>query len=144
MALEVVDAQAGIEAITLLPGQESLLAPDLVAIDVQVRLEQFVEVSGPRRWVGAWGRPVPGEDIGSFGVLRSYNQAPPRDWHHGHDIAAPEEAPIVAPAAGVVAFADELPVHGLGVILDHGAGVYSGYWHMSALAVEAGVAVGAG
>ena len=46
--------------------------------------------------------------------------------------------PIVAPAAGRAVFVGELPVHGVGVILDHGAGVYSGYWHMSQTTLESG------
>ena len=76
--------------------------------------------------------------------MRSYNNAPPSDWHHGHDIEAAVGAPIRAPTAGVVVFAGELPVHGWGVILDHGAGVYSGYWHMSVIGVVAGAEVEAG
>ena len=79
-----------------------------------------------------------GEQSGEFGVLRSYNGGPANDWHHGHDISADAGAPIVAPARGRVVFATELPVHGLGVILDHGAGVYSGYWHMSQIDARVG------
>ena len=136
--LEVVDASAEIEYITLDPGTASLLAPDLVAIDVDVRFRQFALVTGPRRWVGPWQAPVLAESNGGFGVLRSYNDAPPSDWHHGHDFAALRGDSISAAAAGVVVFAGELPVHGLGVIVDHGAGVFSGYWHMSTVAVVAG------
>ena len=142
--LTVVDAGAAVEEITLDPATAGLLAPELVAIDVDVRFRQHRAVSGPRRWRGAWRWPVVGESSSDFGVLRSYNGAPPRDWHHGHDITAEEGAVIVAAAAGVVVFADALPVHGRGVIVDHGAGVYSGYWHMAALAVEAGQEVAGG
>ena len=35
-------------------------------------------------------------------------------------------------------------MHGLGVILDHGAGVFSGYWHMSAIAVDLDAVLAAG
>ena len=142
--LTVVDAGAVVEEITLDPETAGLLAPELVAIDVDVRFRQHRAVSGPRRWRGAWRWPVVGESSSDFGVLRSYNGAPPRDWHHGHDITAEKGAVIVAAAAGVVVFADALPVHGRGVIVDHGAGVYSGYWHMAAPAVEAGQEVAGG
>ena len=35
-----------------------------------------------------------------------------------------------------MAWTGELALHGVGVILDHGAGVYSGYWHLSLIAVN--------
>ena len=127
-----------IEQITLDPDTAALLAPELVAIDNQTRFEQYVEANGPRLWRLPWRLPVSGEQSGDFGVLRSYNGGPASDWHHGHDIDADAGAPIVAPAPGRVVFATELPVHGLGVILDHGAGVYSGYWHMSQIDARVG------
>ena len=142
--LEVVNASAEIEYITLDPDTASLLAPNLVAIDIDVRFRQFASVTGPRRWVGPWQAPVTAESNGGFGVLRSYNDALPSDWHHGHDFAALRGDPVSAAAAGEVVFAGELPVHGLGVIVDHGAGVFSGYWHMSSVAAVAGEQVVAG
>ena len=146
--LEVVETGQEIEEISLDPDTAALLAPELVAIDNRVRYEDHVAVSGARRWRDPWRSPLEGplegESSGNFGVLRSYNGAAPRDWHHGLDIAADAGARIAAPAAGLVVFAGELPVHGLGVILDHGAGVFSGYWHMSALAVEEGALVARG
>ena len=140
----VAASHAGVEEITLDPGDDELLAPEIVALDVAERFERHVAVNGPRLWTGRWRAPVIAPGSGRFGVLRSYNGAPPSDWHHGHDFSATEGEPIVAPAAGLVVFAGELPVHGNGVILDHGAGVYSGYWHMAAVDVTQGVQVDQG
>jgi len=132
--VEAVEGET--EQITLDPDTAALLAPELVAIDNETRFEQYVVVSGPRLWTLPWRMPVQGAQSSPFGMLRSFNGAPPTDWHHGQDFEVAEGEPIVAPAPGRVVFATELPVHGQGVILDHGAGVYSGYWHMSAITVE--------
>ncbi len=140
----VLNAGLPVEEITLIPGDEALLAPELVAIDVNVRFVEHRAISGPPLWRGVWMRPVVGNDTGIFGAPRSYNGAPPSDWHHGHDIDGERGDPIVAPAAGRAVFVGELPVHGLGVILDHGAGVYSGYWHMSQTTLEPGTLLESG
>ena len=47
-------------------------------------------------------------------------------------------APIVAPAAGVVALTQPLPVRGNATLIDHGWGVYSGFWHQSEILVKVG------
>ncbi len=143
-SFQVVDAGVPVESITLLPGDDALLAPGLVAIDINVRFVENAFVSGPRLWTGPWIRPLPGNDTGIFGALRSFNGAPPTDWHHGHDLDGEAGDPIVAAATGRVVFAGDLPVHGIGVILDHGAGVFSGYWHMSASEIVEGTLVQAG
>ena len=114
---------------------------EAVQRDHDVRFVEHVTVSGPPRWSGAWLRPVAGEDSGLFGALRMYNGVMGDQWHHGHDIAADHGDWIVAPAHGVVVWTGDLALHGLGVILDHGAGVYSGYWHMSLIAVNIGLEV---
>ena len=140
----VVDAGVPIESITLITGDEGLLAPELIAKDNSVRFIDHTAISGSRAWSGRWLAPLGGPTTGIFGALRSYNGAPASDWHHGHDIGAEAGASISAPAAGTVVFAGELPVHGQGVILDHGSGVFSGYWHMSAIEADLGAIVGAG
>ncbi|PZC47587.1 MAG: Murein DD-endopeptidase MepM [Chloroflexi bacterium] len=136
--LLVQETLGEIEQITLDPATAALLAPELVAIDNTTRFQQYTDASGPRLWTGPWRLPVFGVHEGAHGVLRSYNGGPASDWHHGHDISADAGSLIVAPARGRVVFATELPVHGLGVILDHGAGVFSGYWHMSEIQAQVG------
>ena len=118
--------------------------PAEVQRDHDVRFVEHVAVSGPARWHGPWILPAEGEVTGVFGSRRSYDGVPSDGWHHGHDIAADHGDPIVAPAPGRIAWTGELAIHGFGVIIDHGAGVYSGYWHMSLIAVREGVEVAAG
>ncbi len=62
-------------------------------------------------------------------------------WHTGLDFGGGEGLPITAPAAGVVVFAGPLTVRGGTTIIDHGWGVYSGFWHQSAIYVQTGEAV---
>ena len=101
-------------------------------------------MTGPPRWDGLWILPVEGEVTGVFGAKRSYDGVVGDEWHHGHDIAAQHGDPLVAPAPGTVVWTGELVLHGMGVIIDHGAGVYSGYWHMSLIAVREGFELAAG
>lgn len=118
--------------------------PADVARDINLRFSEHISVSGPPRWDGHWILPVEGEVTGVFGAQRTYDGVEADGWHHGHDIAAQHGDPIVAPAAGTVVWTGEVILHGIGVIIDHGAGVYSGYWHMSLIAVREGMDVAPG
>lgn len=118
--------------------------PAAVARDIAVRFTEHIAVTGPPRWQGTWILPVEGEVTGVFGAERSYDGVVAQGWHHGHDIAAQHGDPIVAPAHGTVVWTGDVVLHGMGVIIDHGAGVYSGYWHMSLIAVRAGHEVAPG
>ena len=44
----------------------------------------------------------------------------------------------MAPADGVVALAEPLHIRGNAVILDHGRGIFTGYWHLSEFRVKPG------
>ncbi|MCB0241403.1 MAG: M23 family metallopeptidase, partial [Anaerolineae bacterium] len=59
-------------------------------------------------------------------------------YHTGQDFAAPEGVPVLAPASGTVVLAEPLDVRGNAVVIDHGAGVFTGYWHLSQIDVQAG------
>ncbi len=61
-----------------------------------------------------------------------------REMHEGVDIAVPVGTPVLAPAAGVVAYAGFLSGHGNAILLEHGHGFSTFYGHNSKLMVKAG------
>jgi murein DD-endopeptidase MepM/ murein hydrolase activator NlpD len=73
-----------------------------------------------------------------FGTRRSYNESEFANFHTGTDFGGDVGAPIYAPAAGKVVLAEKLIVRGNAVVIDHGLGVFSGYWHQNQLAVVVG------
>lgn len=86
------------------------------------------------------------ETTSPFGIRRYYDSAvnSMAGYHAGQDFGAGTGVPILAPSDGIVALAEPLQVRGNAVILDHGRGVYTGYWHMSELMVTPGEMVRAG
>jgi murein DD-endopeptidase MepM/ murein hydrolase activator NlpD len=99
---------------------------------------------GAQLWEGTFIRPVAGIDTSPFGIRRVYNTGGVASSHQGIDIANKEGTPITASNSGVVLLAEELFVDGNAVIIDHGQGVVSYYFHMKALAVKKGDAVAKG
>ncbi|MFY9551076.1 MAG: M23 family metallopeptidase, partial [Thermoanaerobaculia bacterium] len=64
--------------------------------------------------------------------------------HDGVDMAAEQGDPIEAPAPARVALAEDLYFSGGTVILDHGGGLFTTYFHLSAIEVQPGAIVAAG
>lgn len=82
--------------------------------------------------------PASGPISGIFGSQRIFN-GEKRNPHFGVDVAAPEGAPIVAPADGIVRLAEpDMFYEGGLVFLDHGQGVFSQFLHMSRIDVKVG------
>ncbi len=79
-----------------------------------------------------------------FGSRRTYGGGGPVSAHAGEDFSAVPDTPVLAPAAGTVVLAEPLFVRGNAVMLDHGGGVVSGYWHLNSLNVTVGERVAAG
>jgi murein DD-endopeptidase MepM/ murein hydrolase activator NlpD len=93
-----------------------------------------------RLWEGRFQYPVDEPCVNSpFGLRRIYNDGLLFFYHSGTDFAvcAPN-LNIYAPAAGKVILAEELTVRGKAVLIDHGWGVISGYWHLSEFNVDVG------
>jgi murein DD-endopeptidase MepM/ murein hydrolase activator NlpD len=100
--------------------------------------------SGERLWDGPWLRPVPGERPGTgFGSRRVIN-GQPRAPHSGIDFGAPVGTPISAANRGRVALVGEFFFPGRLVILDHGLGLYTVYFHLDTIAVTEGQLVARG
>ncbi len=94
-------------------------------------------------WTGTFRRPAEGELRGNFGVRRVYNGMT-RSRHAGLDVAAPSGSPVVATAGGRVALVGAFYFSGGSVVLDHGDGLFTMYFHLSHLDVKEGDVVTAG
>ncbi|HRF46345.1 MAG TPA: peptidoglycan DD-metalloendopeptidase family protein [Anaerolineales bacterium] len=97
-----------------------------------------------RMWSGLFALPSVGVIRSVFGALRSYNGGPYDSFHGGVDFSGAEDRPITAPAPGIVVMAEPMTVRGNATIIDHGWGVYSGYWHQSSFQVAVGQRVETG
>jgi murein DD-endopeptidase MepM/ murein hydrolase activator NlpD len=128
------------EYINLPPDRQALLDPELVAAENNKLSAVWTIFNPTRYWTGAFTLPVQNyAKISSpFGTRRSYNGGPFSSYHEGTDFSATTGTPVYAPADGVVALAEPLTVRGNAIVIDHGWGVYSGYWHLSSIDVSVG------
>lgn len=130
--------------------EEKILINDPATIDPSVTApeeEQIrsitKEATSQRYWNSIFQSPSVYQQYTSFyGNRRSYivqdSDETIQGFHTGLDFAGGDGQPITAPAPGVVVFAGPLTVRGYATVIDHGWGVYSGYWHQSGINVESG------
>jgi murein DD-endopeptidase MepM/ murein hydrolase activator NlpD len=97
----------------------------------------------PRLWTGAFLVPRTSEISSTFGTGRTFNGAV-ASRHLGVDFRGAVGAPIIAANAGVVALVDRFFLGGRVVYIDHGAGIVTGYVHMSKVLVAVGDTVARG
>lgn len=116
--------------------------PDAAALR-RINLEKekvksvFAAFTPERLWAQSFLVPVEGAPTGAFGSKRILN-GQPRNQHSGEDIAATLGTPVKAANDGVVKMVDEHFFSGKGVILDHGLGLFTMYFHLDTTAVKEG------
>ena len=135
-----------VQHLTVAPSMAELdPATEKRAVEEGERLRAtYRTISGERLWRGSWLRPVAGEAPGTgFGARRVIN-GQPRSPHSGIDFAAPVGAPVLAANRGRVALVGEYFVPGRLVVLDHGLGLYTVYFHLDTIAVADGQIVARG
>lgn len=136
-------------------GSERLrVDPALARLDsaAQVRVEaeqaRSREVSRkahdtPRLWRVPFRLPRPSRITSVFGTAREYNGVM-TSRHLGTDFAGAVGEPVQAAASGRVALVADFYLAGRAVYLDHGAGLVTGYFHLSRIDVVEGDTVKAG
>ena len=97
----------------------------------------------PRLWSLPLTLPRSSRITSPFGSAREYNGRV-TSRHTGTDFAGALGTPVVAAARGVVALVADFYLAGRAVYLDHGAGLVTGYFHLSRAAVAEGDTVEAG
>jgi hypothetical protein len=126
--------------LTLPPGQVDLDPKTLARVLAeQTELAAAIGASaGERLWQGAFQKPIDGgQATGGFGLRRIINRQP-RSPHSGYDWAAPRGTPVLAANAGRVALVAEHFFPGRLVVLDHGLGLFTLYFHLHEARVAPG------
>ena len=130
--------------------------------------------SSEQRWNGRWREPVSGVRSEGYGVERYYYRASDStrsialssqtktrgtfaadtsdapvtgapSWRHsGIDVASKRGTPVTAPAAGVVVDVGDYVLSGRTLLLDHGQGAVSAYFHLDTALVAKGDIIRAG
>lgn len=95
------------------------------------------ESGGGRLWEGPFILPVKSRVTSAFGRKRFLNDQP-RSPHSGVDLRARTGTPVRAPNSGVIALIGDHYLTGLTVVLDHGLGLFSLYYHLSGVKVAEG------
>lgn len=144
VALLVQETIFEVQAINVPPEQGDLLLTGLRPAEDEYLASVLRQVSPEPLWDGPFGIPAQGIRTSPYGARRSYQGGPLTGYHGGLDWAAPEGTPLYAAAPGVVVVAEPLVVRGNVVVLDHGLGVHTLYFHLSELAVTPGQQVAQG
>jgi murein DD-endopeptidase MepM/ murein hydrolase activator NlpD len=92
---------------------------------------------GAPQWKGPFVPPLGGEVVGRFGQASIINGLP-RAPHSGVDLKAERGTPVVAINSGRVALTGEYFFNGLFVVVDHGGGIQSMYFHLDKILLQQG------
>lgn len=115
------------------------------ATDEMEHLRTLYRTITPERlWHGRFTQPVStASKPGGFGARRIIN-GQPRSPHSGADYRAPLGTPVVAVNSGRVAVVADYFFPGKLVVIDHGLGLYSAYFHLDTVIVPADARVDRG
>lgn len=137
--VEVIPVSFGIQELTL--PQEQVVLDEATLKRVRKEQQEILESMSPvteeRLWEGRFIKPVEGQMAGSFGLKRILN-GEPRSPHSGEDFKAPAGTAVRASNTGRVVLAGDYFFSGRSVIIDHGVGCYTMYFHLQNIDVKMG------
>ena len=140
----VLVASANYPPEDILLNDPSTIDPAVTVPELQTVTAVVTPATPTRFWSGIFASPGAYPDCfnSRYGTRRTYkavnSDAEIPGFHSGLDFCGGEGLQITAPAAGRVVFAAPLTVRGNATIIDHGWGVYSGFWHQSQFFVNVG------
>lgn len=124
--------------VTFPPYKQHLLEPNLIRSENAYLNEILSSLSIPSpQWQAPFALPIDTIVTGPFGA-RGIKDGIYTGYHEGIDYRGGIGSFTYAPAPGTVVVAEPLTVRGNAIYIDHGAGVSTGYFHLSEINVAAG------
>jgi len=99
--------------------------------------EAFARPFGPPLFDGPFARPRDAEVTSPFGEKRIFN-GKKQSQHFGTDLSGPVGAPVAASNDGVVVLARDCYASGKSLVVWHGAGLFTVYFHLSGFEARPG------
>lgn len=141
-SLVVSDFDYGLQAIVLDSSFAPLLDPQIRAAEDGYLETVFMTSTAEPLWIGSFQQPVTNTlTTAAYGSDRTYNGSEVIAFHTGIDFGGSVGTPILAPAAGRVVLIETLELRGLTMVVDHGGGIMSAYYHLSDTTAAVGEAV---
>jgi murein DD-endopeptidase MepM/ murein hydrolase activator NlpD len=134
----VLKKEYPVQHLTLPKGMVELSPENEARVERELKLTNSIWPSETSRvWDGVFVNPREGNISTVFGVRRFMNKIP-KNPHTGVDVEAAEGDPVRAPNNGVVRLVDNLYYSGNSVVLDHGQGLFTMFFHLSKVLVKPG------
>ena len=111
-----------------------------IAESVKVKQDYLGRVTPDREWNGDFSAPVDAPTSDVFGSQRIFNGVAQRE-HQGLDYRVPTGTPVAAMNDGTILLARFLYFEGNCVVIDHGQGLLTLYFHLSEIKVREGDSV---
>ena len=140
--IEIVPGDYRMERLTVAPryaggDRPPELRERIAAEAARARAVSAASHETPRMWEPPFVAPRESTITSGFGHGRIFNEEV-QSRHMGTDFRGAVGAPILAPAHGIVALVDSFYLGGNVIYIDHGAGLVTGYLHLSAQEVAEG------
>ncbi len=139
LPLQVAAGHYGFQTIDVPQSLDKLLDVDLLQRELDYLAFWRAVRLNVRHWNYPLSAPLPPSATVSagYGDRRMYGGIVP-GYHSGVDYRATRGTPVRAPADGVVMLTHTLEVRGNVILIDHGWGLVTGYWHLSRIDVHEG------
>jgi len=124
--------------------ESSTIDPAVTVPEENQLLSLVADANPVKYWTSVYSSPSVYTDCftSTYGTRRTYyglnTNVEIEGFHSGLDFCGGEGLQITSPAAGKVVFAGPLIVRGNATVIDHGWGIYSGFWHQSEIDVKVG------
>lgn len=137
LGIKVTQKDYGVRRLTLPKDMVDLDAQTLKRVKKESRMMRKLWKAPPStpHWSGTFLKPVPGDVRGPFGRKSIINEQP-RSPHSGVDLKGEKGTPIKAINNGRVALTGNHFFTGLSVVIDHGGGIQSMYFHLDKITVK--------
>ena len=137
--LEIVDGEYKSEVINVKPSKlkPSKQLENKTKKEYEEAIKIYNTVSPKMYWNEDFIFPINSKITSEFGTKRVYN-GEIKSYHGGTDFKALDNTAIMATNSGVVKIAKDRFYAGKSIVIDHGQGVYSSYFHLNKLNFKVG------
>ena len=125
--IEIASGEWTVDNIQIDGPNEALLDPAIRRADEAQRLPHQTGLTSQLHWLGVFDPPVDGAITALYGEQRSFNGGPIVEYHTGIDYGGETGTAVKSGHTGIVSWAGRTRRRGNGIIIDHGAGVFTGY-----------------